>query len=296
MNRTDLDKNSILLLMRLSKLGNRRKVSSGMVEVDADKEVITVGKLLLDCKELADISTFDGQIRQYVYVRSLPSGVLKEGVYRLPLTLVDEVDRGLKNLGDQRLQLIDEFLTVYPIKVDEARTRLRALYNPADYPPVEQVRQAFDFQWRYLALGVPNTISNVLIQQEREKASQDLAAEMDEIRLALRMAFADLVNHATAALTVGPDGKPKIFRDSLVSNLEQFFNYFDARNLTGDEDLADLVQRARDIMKGVRPEDLRTDMDLRREVQQTMAEVKDSINANVMMKPSRRFSLVPEPV
>lgn len=296
MNETnDLNKSSVLLLVRLSKIGNRRKVSSGMIEVDADKEAITVGKLLLDCKELAAIGTLDGAIRNWIYLRSLPSGVLKEGVYRLPLALVDEVDRGLNNFSEQRLDLIDTFLAVYPAKAEEARVRLRALYDPRDYPPAEQIRGSFDFQWRYLSLDVPQNISSLLIEEERKKAVQDLAAEMDEIRLALRTAFADLVSHASAALTTGQDGKPKVFRDSLVSNMEQFFRYFDARNLTGDDELADLVQRARDVMQGVTPGVLRSDMDLRHMVQRTMSEVKNEIDANVMLKPVRRFSLAPEP-
>jgi hypothetical protein len=291
----DLNKSSILLLVRLSKIGNRRKVSSGMIEVDADKEAITVGKLLLDCKELAAIGTLDGAIRNWIYLRSLPSGVLKEGVYRLPLALVDEVDQGLKDFNEQRLELIETFLDIYPAKAAEARVRLRALYDPKDYPPAAQVRGAFDFQWRYLSLDVPQNISNLLIEEERQKAIQDLAAEMDEIRLALRTAFADLVTHASAALTTGPNGKPKVFRDTLVTNMEQFFRYFEDRNLTGDDELATLVQRAREVMQGVTPGVLRSDMDLRHMVQRTMADVKREIDANVMLKPARRFSLTPEP-
>lgn len=287
----DLNKTSVLLLMRLCKPGNRRKVNSGMVEVDADKKVISVNKLLLECKELSNIGTLDGQIRNWVYIRALPSGVLKEGVYRLPVKLVDEVDQGLKDFNDQRRTLIEAFLDVYPTKVEAARARLRALYNAADYPPASQVREDFDFQWRYLTLDVPETISNLLIREQREKATQDLAAEMDEIRLALRSSFNDLVNHAAAALTTGNDGKPKVFRDSLVNNMEQFFTYFEAKNLTGDEELADLVQRARGIMHGVTPDDLRNDLSLRQTVQRTMEQVKQTISEGTMLKPSRRFTL-----
>jgi hypothetical protein len=290
----DLNKTSILLLVRISKPGNRRKVPSNMVTVDADNESISVGKELLDCPELGAITTLDGKIRTWIYVRSLPSGVLKEGVYRLPLSLVDEVDRELKNFQQQRMELIDQFIQVYPQKADEARTRLRVLYDPSDYPPAEQIRGAFDLQWRYLSLDIPNTISNVLIQQEREKAAKDVAAEMDEIRLALRESFADLISHAANSLTVGPDNKPKIFRDSLVNNLEQFFHYFDQKNIVNDEDLAALVKQARSIMQGVSPDDLRENISLRKDIQQAMNSIKQTITEGVMLKPGRRFSFAPQ--
>jgi hypothetical protein len=267
-----------------------------MVQVDAEANSVTVSKELLECNEMAAITTLDGSIRRWIYARSLPSGVLKEGVYRLPLTLVDEVEVGLKDFGQQRLGLIDAFISVYPAKVEDARIRLRALYDATDYPPAEQIRESFDLQWRYLSLDVPQTISNVLIKQEREKAMQDLTAEVDEIRLALRSSFAELVTHASSALVTAPDGKPKIFRDSLITNMNQFFSYFDARNLTNDKELADLVEKAREAIHGVSPEDLRTDLNVRQFVQKTMIDVKDAIDANVMLKPSRRFTLSPQPV
>ncbi|MFA5385026.1 MAG: hypothetical protein WC364_10255 [Eubacteriales bacterium] len=291
---SDLNKSSVLLLMRLSKPGNRRKVPTGSVEVDADKECISVSKELLTSKELTAIGTLDGQIRQWIYTRSLPSSVLKEGVYRLPLSLVDETDAALKQFHCDRLKLIEQFLYVYPSKAEEARERLRSLYDPKDYPPAGQLRDAFDMQWRYLTLDIPETISNLLIEEQRAKAQQDLAAEVEEIRVALRQSFADLIAHAAASLDMSNDGKPKIFRDSLVSNMSTFFNYFDARNLTDDKQLSDLVQRARDAMQGVTPDSLRQDMDLRSIVQKTMTEVKQVMDANVMAKPSRRFSLAPQ--
>ena len=290
----NLNKTSVLLLMRLSKAGNRRKVESGLVQVDADKEVISVNKMLLECPELNAISTLDGQIRQWVYARSLPSGVLKEGVYRLPLSLVDEVDAGLKDFDNQRKEKIEAFLFVYPAQIDMARMRLRALYNATDYPPVSQMREAFDFQWRYLTLDVPETINNLLVKEQREKAEADLAVEMDEIRLALRSAFAELISHAASALSPGPENKPKVFRDSLVDNLDQFFRYFDARNLSGDNALADLVERARAVMRGVTPDDLRKDLSTRQLVQQTMEQVKKTITEGAMLKPTRRFTMAPE--
>jgi len=143
----DLNKNSILILVRLSKLGNKRKVPTSMVQVDADQSSISVSKDLLECAELGAINRLDGEIRQWLYNRSLPSGVLKEGVYRLPTALVEEVDRGLKDYDTQRKALIHSFVSIYPNKVEEARNRLRALYNPGDYPPVEQIFDSFDFQW-----------------------------------------------------------------------------------------------------------------------------------------------------
>jgi len=288
-----LQQNSILLVVRLSKPGNRRKAPSGLVTVDADREAITVSKELLDCPELAAIATLDGKVRNWVYARSLPSGILREGVYRLPLALVDEVDRGLEEFQGWRKDAIEAFLAVYPQKVQEARGRLRALYDARDYPPEEALREAFDLQWRYLAVDVPQSLNAALMRREREKAAQDVRAEVDEIRLALRMSFAELVQHAADRLAPGQDGKPRVFRDSLVKNMEEFLQYFSARNLTQDGELASLVERARGVLHGVTPDDLRAHDGLRRDIQKTMAGIKAAMDEGTMLKPSRRFFLEP---
>ena len=287
----NLQAKSILLVLHISKPGNRRKVSAGMVEVDADRGSISVAKELLQCEELQAILTLDGQIRKYVYGRSLPSGILKEGVYRLPLVLVDEVDQGLNDLMASRQALVERFVAIYPSTVEEARNRLRALYDHSDYPEPAAIRDAFGLEWRYLTLEVPETLSQALVERERAKIAASVAAEVDEIRLALRTAFAELVQHAADRLATAQDGKPLIFRDSLIKNMEEFFHYFEARNLTQDGGLASLVEQARDAIRGLTPEDLRKFPSLRGAVQQTLAGIKATMDAGLMLKPTRRFTL-----
>ena len=103
----DINKNSVLLALRLTKPGNRRKVNSGLVEVDADKDSVHINKELLDSREFTDIVSHDSAIRQWIYARSLPAyGTLKEGVYRVPLSLVDEIDQKLLAFREKREDLI----------------------------------------------------------------------------------------------------------------------------------------------------------------------------------------------
>lgn len=290
---SDIDKNSILVILRLSKPGNRRKVPSGMVAVDADSDSVSVAKELLDCKELADIAALDGTIRRWIYTRCLPSGVLKEGVYRLPIVLIDEVDQELVNFRTQRQNLINTFLQVYPEKSLEARNRLRVLYDASDYPSVDAIRDSFDMQWRYLALDIPQALSASLVERERKKAASDVAAEFEEIRIALRKSFADLVQHAASSLAVDQTGKPRIFRDSLITNMEQFLAYFNARNITNDSDLAALVEQARAVLHNLTPEELRTQIDVRAQVRDTFTQIKQRMDDNRMLKPARRFAMEP---
>jgi hypothetical protein len=133
----ELSKQTVFIKLHLALLGNSRKVSSSQVAVDADKALIRVSKTLLDSPELQAIRTLDGDIRNFVYDMCLPFEV---GIHLLPLGLVEKVDERLHALKYKRGELVELFLSPYPRLCQEAAGRLRTLYNPTDYPPVEEVR------------------------------------------------------------------------------------------------------------------------------------------------------------
>ena len=76
----DLQQNTVILSIRIGTPGNRRKVSSAQVEVDADKTAVHVSKELVKSPILADIMALDTELRRWMYSRSLPSRVLKQGM------------------------------------------------------------------------------------------------------------------------------------------------------------------------------------------------------------------------
>jgi hypothetical protein len=82
------------------------------------------------------------------------------------------------------------FLAAYPSLCLDAAKRLRGLYNPADYPPVDEVAREFGFCWQYVSFGVPDQlkgISQEVWEQECEKAAQRMAEASCEIQHVLRV-------------------------------------------------------------------------------------------------------------
>ena len=63
--------------------------------------------------------------------------------------------------------------------------------------------------------------------------------------------MAELVQHLVERLQPGADGKPKVFRDSLVRGMEEWLSDFSARNLAQDGELSSLVERARELLHPV---------------------------------------------
>ena len=289
----DMSQTSIMLTLQLAKAGNRKRVSSNRVEVDADKDAISVSKELLDSPQYEDIRSFDGMIRKWVYVRALPAVGLRTGTYRIPIALLEEVDTKLGEFDAERAALVDKFCNVYQDQVAEAQDRLRELYDERDYPPVGAVQDAFTFEYRYVSFAVPQALKSIsidLLRREQEKARLDVQSEAEEIKDALRASFAELLDHAVSRLAV-KDGKPLIFRDSMIGNIEQFLEYFGQRNVVGDFQLEELVTKARAAMTGVeKAQDLRDNGALRGRVRSALGEIKKTMDDNVMVKPGRRIS------
>jgi hypothetical protein len=285
----DLARKTVCIKVRLSAMGNTRKVSTSQIEADADKDLLRVSKHLVDSAELKAIGRFDGEIRRFLYNICLPFEI---GIHLLPITALETVEHRLRQFAEDRKQLISAFVIAYPSLCQDAAKRLRGLYNPADYPPVEDIEREFGFSWQYVSFGVPDQlkgISREVWEQEREKAAQRMAEASVEIQQVLRESMAKLVQHMADRLREGPDGKPLRFKETTVSNLVEFLANFEFRNVTDDTELQALVAQSRQLLQGVDADDLRTTGDLRTKVQQGMTEVAAQLDTMLTRTGRRKF-------
>jgi hypothetical protein len=74
------------------------------------------------------------------------------------------------------------------------------------------------------------------------------------------------------------DVKPKVFRDTALTNLEKFFDRFQRLNICSNDDLDQLVENARDVVNGIAPQDLREKTGLRDRVARSLTQVETSLD------------------
>jgi len=99
--------------------------------------------------------------------------------------------------------------------------------------------------------------------------------------------LAKLVSHLTERLSGQEDGKPKVFRDSMVENLTEFFARFRTLNVRSNEQLDSLVADAQRIIRGVEPQDLRDNAGLRQHVATEMSRVQSVLDGLLVDRPRR---------
>ncbi|MBC8351001.1 MAG: hypothetical protein H8E66_03390 [Planctomycetes bacterium] len=125
-----------------------------------------------------------------------------------------------------------------------------------------------------------------------------VAARFDEaVRLteaAFVEEFAKLVSHLTERLAGEEDGKPKVFRDSAVGNLAQFFERFHQLNIRSNDQLDELVEQAQHIVQGRKPQQLRDNNTLRRSVATQLTEVQNALDELLVDRPRRNILRRPQ--
>ena len=85
------------------------------------------------------------------------------------------------------------------------------------------------------------------------------------------------------------DGKPKVFRDSAVGNLTEFFDRFRQLNVRSNEDLDGLVQQCQQIVQGVEPQSLRDNQVLRQSIAVELGDVKNVLDDLLVDRPRRNI-------
>ena len=285
---------AVCLTLTMGRFGNSRKAPLTNVAVQADKRRLRLSKQLLVSPELDKIESYDNALRTWVQSRCLPMPAVFKGSYVLPLGAIEEVNARLEQAEkEERPALIEEFARGYGAEVIQAQADLGDLFDPTNYPGLARVRSMFYLDYRYFNLSTPSKLrdfSLTLFREEREKAARLWQEAMEDGRQYLRALLLELVKHARERLAPGPDGKPKVFRNSLVKNINEFLDTFQIRNIADDAELAGLVKQMRRLAAGVAPADLRSDDSLRAAWAGELTRIEGSLASMVIERPTRRIT------
>lgn len=229
--------------------------------------------------------------------KATPSRI-KEGLFVLKNELVesfeDELEKAAKTLREEYIPLIE---MEYDAMKDRAKDTpvkeggLGPLYKETDYTDAQKFANMFGLEWQWLALGVPEDLPAKLREKAAEKLESQFAEAAEEVKNALRVSFQELIAHATDKLTVKPGEKAPTFRDSLIGNIAQFCEVFEARNLMSDDALQSLVGQAKQVLTGMEPDKLRKEADVRVEAARAFATIQAELDKMIVLKPTRQFDL-----
>jgi len=270
-------------------LSNEQK-SQAADTFGAEREYLSAGKKLLDTSHPAfkAVTAVRSRIIQYWKGISLPypeSGIR--------LIRQDDIESLTVQLTSLKLELndaVEGLESHYSDLKRSSRLRLGSLYNSGDYPAT--LCGLFDVTWDFPSVEPPEYLRQLSPQLYQQEA-QRVAARFDEAVQLAEQAFteelAKLVGHLTERLSGSDDGRPKVFRDSAIDNLQEFFTRFRHLNIRSNVELDQLVDRTQRLIRGVEPQDLRDDTTLRQQVTGQLAGVQSVLDGLLVDRPRRNI-------
>lgn len=281
---------AVCLSVTLGRFGVKRKTECSL-NTDADRRLMSVHKTILECDELKTIEKLDGEIRNELRKHCVPH-IFKDGVYLLPIPLIGTVYDYMETKTMERQAAVAKFIQVYPNKAEEHRARLGDQFRRTDYPDVSTMEAMFKFEYKFIEFGVPGTLSEIrkdIYEKERNKAVQSWTETTQVVQAALRESFGELIGHMVEKLDTTEDGKRRVFRNSLVENVNEFFSEFKNKNICDDTELENLIEQAKGVLNGVNANALRSDDTLRETVRTEMAKIKTHLDNNLLVQKGRRY-------
>jgi hypothetical protein len=263
----------------------------------AEGEFLSAGKKLIDTKDPAfkAVTSVRGRIVSYWRGISLPYP--EPGIRLIRQDDLGPVNLQLTTLKANLQEAVDHLDRHFATLKSAARERLGSLYNPADYP--DSLRGLFDVTWDFPSVEPPGYLQRLSpelyeLECRRVKAQFDEAVQLAE--QAFLQELSQLVSHLTERLSGAEDGKPKVFRDSVVENLTEFFERFRRLNIRSNDQLDSIVSQAQRVVQGVEPQTLRDNVSLRNRVTSQLAGVQSVVEGLLVDRPRRNILRArPEP-
>ena len=244
---------------------------------------------LLDPKSKAwkRISKIRSQARTYWTEGSLPYP--EDGLRLIRRADVAMMRQRLDGFAAAIPEAIDDLNTARWELMEWGRLNNGDLYNSADYP--SDWDGLFKMEVGFPTVTPPDYLRELdpeAYERERIRAM----ARFEEAVVLAEQAFTDelakMVSHLAEVLTGTRDGKPVQFKESSVQNLKDFFQRFGTLSVRSNDQLDELVERARSLVQGVSANDLQSYDVLRQHVGQRMGEIQGHLETLLEARPRRK--------
>ena len=256
----------------------------------AEGQFLSAGKKLLDSKHPAFRAVNAVKHEVVTYWRGVSLPFPEPGVRLIRQQDVSAVQVQLTTLKAELSEAVEQLDQQFDAMKATARERLGSLFNPTDYP--DSLRSLFDVTWEFPNVEPPSYLQQLSPDLYRQE-SQRVSARFDEAVQLAEAAFIEemsrLVSHLAERISGSEDGQPRVFRDSAIENIREFFQRFRELNVHSSEQLDQLVEQSQRILNGVEPQALRDTAQHRQRVAGELSAVQSVLDGLMVDRPRRNI-------
>ena len=259
----DLTRDAMLVSLRIHHWSGKRydRKASDHVAVhhDADTDAGRYTKRLLPKAAFAALTRAVSAARTAHYDNTLPWD--DQGKRLLSVDNFDDYTATLDGCIERMVGARTRFVEGYDGHVARARVTLGRLFDPDDYPPKEALAHRFRIRTHvtpvedaghFLArLGADDAA------RVRRDIERDVEARIHDALGDLYRRLGSAVERVSERLGEGDDGKPLVFRNTMIEHLRALVDVVPRLNLFGDAHLARLCEEVKERIAAVEPDMLR---------------------------------------
>ena len=280
-------------------LGVRKSLSSSQKDQAADSfgaegKFLSAGKKLLDTSHPAFKAVTAVRSQAVSYWKGISLPFPEPGIRLIPQGRIDEFNERMSCFRDELDEAVLQLNEHYDELRHAARERLGDLFDLSDYPTT--LVGMFAIEHDFPSVEPPpylRQLSPELYQQECQRVQSRFDEAVQLAEQAFIEELARLVDHLSERLSGSADGKPKVFRDSAVTNMAEFFERFRGLNVRSNEQLDELVGNAQRVVRGVEPQQLRDSQTLRQTISTQMTAVQAGLDQLLVDRPRRNIQRRP---
>ena len=268
-----IQNSAVLVDLHISVWTGRKMDKRVSEQVDATNNTKTRAgnyhkRLLAGTEALDELHRVVGAVRQWHYDNTLPWA--DNGARLLPMSNFFDYKAALGDFQRQFKDASDRFYEQYDDLVSAAAFTLGDLFNPADYPSVDDIRGKNSF--RYVFSPVPDAGDfRVDIPNEYREELQKISD--DRVAHAMKDAW-DRLYDCLKRMSEKLAGEEKqIFHNSLVTNAVDICSMLTKLNVTNDPKLEEARRKLEAALVGVDAKDLRKSDDIRKDVKSRVDEI-----------------------
>ena len=259
----DLNRDAMLAGLRITawsgRLYDREASDHVAVHHDASTSAGRYNKRLLPKAAFAALTATMSEARTRHYANSLPWD--DKGARLLTVANYEHYTELMDALRERVVRQRARFIEDYDDYVGQARLDLGKLFRIEDYPSKDALQDKFSIRYRITPVPDADHFIAKLASDDTDRVKRDIERHIEE---QLHDAVGDLyrrlaeaVDRVSDRLQEDENGKPLVFRDTMISNIRDLADVVPRLNIFGDDRLARLCEQVKDRIAGVEPDSLR---------------------------------------
>ena len=259
----DLNRDAMLADLRITawsgRLYDREASDHVAAHHDASASAGRYNKRLLPKAAFAALTATMSEARTRHYANSLPWD--DKGSRLLTVANYEHYTELMDGLRERVVRQRARFIEDYDDYVNQARLDLGKLFRIEDYPSKEALQDKFSISYRITPVPDADHFIAKLASDDTDRVKRDIERHVEE---QLHDAVGDLyrrlaeaVDRVSERLQEDENGKPLVFRDTMISNIRDLVDVVPRLNIFGDDRLARLCEQVKDRIAGVEPDSLR---------------------------------------